>query len=93
VLVLLKVVSTIKEKRELIIVVVREAEDAHYAKVELIKVSEVRTIMLLNLQCGFIGNAQWITTHEVFDLHKIYQVLQKGLFKGQLCFLENVILV
>jgi hypothetical protein len=75
VLVFFEVVRAIEKEGELVVVIVGETKDAHHTQIKFLQVAEIFVVVLLDLQSGFIGYAQGVTTHEVLDFHKIDQVL------------------
>lgn len=67
---------------QLIIAVILITKDAHHIDVELVKMSEVRVVVFLDLNGHGIHHAQRIGAEQVFDFHEVDEVLEQSRFKG-----------
>jgi len=92
-LVLFEIVGALKKELKLVIGVVREPENTCQVHVKLVKVPKVRIIVSVDLLGDIIHDPKWVATKQIFNLHKVDKVQQKGIFKGQLCLFQNVILI
>lgn len=84
---------TFKDKLQLVVGIVLKAKNAHQRQVEV-----KQPFMLLALMClytidRFVVKSEWIVLQKVLHLCKINQVIEKGVPYGELCLLQNVILI
>jgi hypothetical protein len=92
-LILMQIVFSFENKLQLVVTIVFITEQAHEIDIKLMQVPEVGVVMFLYFSRHLILDSKRITSEEIFDLHKIDEVLKQGVLLGKLRFLEDIILI
>lgn len=88
-----EVIIAIEEELELVIGIPGIPENTHQVHIELMQVSEICGMMVPDPPAHVIYNTQGVAAQKVFYFNKVYQVVEQGIFEGELCLFQNVILV
>lgn len=81
-LILFKIVTTIKQERQLIVRIIAVAKNSHQVQVKFMKVTVIALVVLRDFFGHFIDNSQWVVLQQVFNFNVIDQVMEEVLFEG-----------
>lgn len=93
ILVLIECISPFENEFELVVTVILVPENPREVDVELVKVSEVSAVVLLDPDRHRIEHSQGVCPQKVFNLYEVDEILQQACFQRKLCLFKNIILI